>query len=85
MTNINDAGEPVWHRAELRPSSWCVHCPCCGQQVDVEKVEEDDAGAFYGAEECCVAVCEACGAFIEVTGVYLISHGEPPYRVGRGR
>lgn len=77
---MNDAAERPWVKAGLIPVTWGVTCPTCGQVVDVEKVEDDDAGVFYGAEECCVVECESCDVVIEIQGVRLVHTTEPPWR-----
>lgn len=71
-------------KAFLVPITWAVACPCCGQQIDIDEVEQDDAGVYQGAREWCVVVCESCDASVDVQGVRLVEHPGNPYFVRRG-
>lgn len=75
---------PPLQRAFLVPLSWAVACPCCGRQVDIDEVEQDDAGVYQGAREWCVVVCDKCDAAIDVQGVQIVERPGDPYFARRG-
>ena len=71
-------------KAALQPLTWGITCPCCGESIEIERVEDDDAGVFHGADEWCAVECPACRTFIEVVGVIITEHDEPPWQAPRG-
>ncbi|MGA0564156.1 hypothetical protein ACO2RV_17055 [Ancylobacter sp. VNQ12] len=67
---------PPLQKAFLVPATW--------QHVDIEEVEQDDAGVYQGARECCAVICEGCETVIDAQGVRIVKHPGDPYFVRRG-
>lgn len=80
---MSDDDLPPLQKGFLIPISWAVVCPCCGRQIDIDEVEEDDAGVYQAAREWCVVPCDDCGAVIDVQGVRVVEHPGDPYFVRR--
>ncbi len=45
---MTDKSLPTFLRTALVPSAWKLDCPCCGVEIDLPAVEQDDAGICVG-------------------------------------
>jgi hypothetical protein len=67
-------------KGELRPLTWAVECPLCGGTIEIECVEQDDAGVWYASDGDTVPECPACRVCVESDGVALRIVESPPWR-----
>lgn len=68
---------------ELVPLTWGVQCPSCGGIIEIDKVEEDDAGIWFASDEDCAPECHACHICVTSQGVALQQYLGGPYHVRR--
>jgi hypothetical protein len=71
-------------KGELRPLTWAVECPLCGGAIEIECVEQDDAGVWYASEGDIAPECPTCKVCVESDGVALKTIAEPSWRGQRG-
>lgn len=67
-------------KGELQPLTWAVVCPVCGGAIEIECVEQDDAGVWYASDGDTVAECPTCKVYVESDGVALQTDESPPWR-----
>lgn len=61
-------------RAPLVASAWCVACPACNIQIEVEDHEWHEAasGWIEAIDAARYPVCEHCGLQFEVASVFVM-------------
>lgn len=85
MTEPSEDGDGiVWQKASLIPATWSVSCPCCGEEIGIDAVEDDDAGVWHAADDERFRICEHCEAGIEVTGARVVDVQGMPFRQRSG-
>jgi hypothetical protein len=66
-------------RAPLRPTAWCVRCPGCETDIEIDETEiaEDQTGAYAAMDAAAFPLCDDCGLLFEAAPVQIVEATEP--------
>ena len=61
-------------RAPLRPTAWCVRCPGCESDIELDETEivEGQTGAYAAMDVAAFPLCDDCGLLFEVAPVQMV-------------
>lgn len=68
---MTDDTLPTFQKATLKPHEWRVDCPCCGDAILVDAVENNDA-SWHADNGDQFIQCGRCQEFIEVLPVQVV-------------
>jgi uncharacterized protein with PIN domain len=61
-------------RAPLRQTAWCVRCPGCETDIEIDEPEilEDQTGKYVAMDAAAFPICDDCGLPFEAAPVQIV-------------